>query len=255
MLGRTNTGGVGGGLNFRVIGGTTAPYNPRENTIWVNTDTEITSWIFSATQPETATEGLVWIHTGLASATPFNALKKNGIMVNPLTVQQFISGECVDKVAKIYQGGIWADFWNGQLYVRGDEWSPITGGWEPYFDSSYYKKGTFSKKADRITLSGANMTFIIAKPAKLIDLTNFSTIDVKFENLNRSVVHLSVVEEGKSFNANNYIADTKIEKTAMTEGTISLNVGTLKGKYQVGCSSAGALSAAHSVDIVEVHLH
>ena len=33
-------------LNFEIVGGTTEPSNPAENTIWVNTDTEITSWFF-----------------------------------------------------------------------------------------------------------------------------------------------------------------------------------------------------------------
>lgn len=37
----------GVGLNFKVVGGTSAPVNPRENTIWVNTESEITGWEFS----------------------------------------------------------------------------------------------------------------------------------------------------------------------------------------------------------------
>jgi len=41
----------GAELNFEVVGGTTKPANPIENTIWVNTENEITSWIFSATEP------------------------------------------------------------------------------------------------------------------------------------------------------------------------------------------------------------
>lgn len=41
----------GTSLNFKVIGGITEPSNPKENTIWVNTGTEITSWDFSATEP------------------------------------------------------------------------------------------------------------------------------------------------------------------------------------------------------------
>lgn len=51
MIGRTNTGGGGGGLNFKAVGGTTAPTNPKENMIWVNTDQKITGWNFSATDP------------------------------------------------------------------------------------------------------------------------------------------------------------------------------------------------------------
>lgn len=39
-------------LNFKVIGGTTRPTSPANNTIWVNTSTTITSWDFSSSQPE-----------------------------------------------------------------------------------------------------------------------------------------------------------------------------------------------------------
>lgn len=63
MIGRTNAGGSGGGLNLKVVGGTTKPTNPRDNTIWINTSVAITDYVLSLTQPETGTEGLVWIKT------------------------------------------------------------------------------------------------------------------------------------------------------------------------------------------------
>lgn len=40
--------GVGNNLNFKIVNGTTKPVNPKENTIWVNTDIEIPNWMFSA---------------------------------------------------------------------------------------------------------------------------------------------------------------------------------------------------------------
>lgn len=43
-------------LNFEIVGGTTQPSNPTENMIWVNTDTPITSWEFSATEPNSFRE-------------------------------------------------------------------------------------------------------------------------------------------------------------------------------------------------------
>lgn len=44
--------GAGGiPLNFKVVGGTSAPSNPKQNTIWVNTGNEITAWAFSANEP------------------------------------------------------------------------------------------------------------------------------------------------------------------------------------------------------------
>lgn len=46
--------GGGAGLNFKVVGGTTQPTNPKENTIWINTDAEITSWAFAPVDPYVA---------------------------------------------------------------------------------------------------------------------------------------------------------------------------------------------------------
>jgi hypothetical protein len=104
-----NMSGGGAGLNFKVVGGTGTPSNPKENTIWVNTNVEITSWIFSATQP-TGSNGMVWFYTGTTSAAEFNALKKNGMTVYPLYAKQYDSGAWVDKSAKSYQGGEWVEW-------------------------------------------------------------------------------------------------------------------------------------------------
>ena len=50
LIGQAITTG-GAGLNFKVVGGTVAPANPKENTIWVNTPNRIAGWIFSNTDP------------------------------------------------------------------------------------------------------------------------------------------------------------------------------------------------------------
>ena len=47
----------GAGLNFKIVGGTTRPETPRENTIWINTDTAIGEYQFSSTQPATRADG------------------------------------------------------------------------------------------------------------------------------------------------------------------------------------------------------
>lgn len=131
MLGRTNTGGGGsGGLNFQVIGGTTAPNNPKENTIWVNTSTKITDWVFSATQPSNPSNGMVWFSTGTSSTAAFNALKKNGIQVYPISTKQYVSGAWVDKTAKSWQNGAWVEwFARTYLFKDGNTYEDITGGW------------------------------------------------------------------------------------------------------------------------------
>lgn len=110
MIGRTNAGGGGGGLNFKVVGGSAQPGNPKENTIWVNTDRPIPSWAFSTDAPGSPADGMVWIKTGFGSATPFNALKKNEVQVCPFSTQQYLDGAWADKTAMIYADGIWSLF-------------------------------------------------------------------------------------------------------------------------------------------------
>lgn len=113
--------GAGGGapLNFKVVGGTTAPSNAKENTIWINTSTAITSYVFSATQPTNPVAGMVWIFTGTSSNGAFNVLKKNGIYIYPIYAKQYVSGKWVDKTAKCWQGGKWINWWTGDIYVNG----------------------------------------------------------------------------------------------------------------------------------------
>lgn len=107
-------GGGGGGLNFKVVGGTSQPTNPRENTIWVNTNTSITSYVFSVTQP-TGSSGMVWFQIGTSSSVPFNALKKNTLRVYPMSCKQYVSGSWVAKTAKTYLSSTWTA-WAVELY-------------------------------------------------------------------------------------------------------------------------------------------
>ena len=99
----------GAGLNFKVVGGTTQPTNPTENTIWVNTDTTITSYKLSPTTPTNPTDGMAWIDTAASGIVAFNALKKNGIQVYPTACNQYINGAWWAKDSAVYQHGEWKE--------------------------------------------------------------------------------------------------------------------------------------------------
>ena len=172
MLGRTNTGGGGsGGLNFQVIGGTTAPSNPKENMIWVNTSTKITSYIFSATQP-TGSAGMVWISTGTSSTVEFNALKKNGIQVYPISAKQYIGGAWVDKTAKSYQDGEWVDLVK-TIPMTADVWEPAE-----VYDDSTALSGKFSDGVYTVTMNSKKQSGSIATKEKITIEANEKTIAV-----------------------------------------------------------------------------
>ena len=95
-------------LNFEVVGGKTEPTNPKENTIWVETSTEITSWIFSFVEPTEPVEGMVWFTTAKNSTTTFNALKENVITVSPVSAKQYIDGTWETVSPVTYQNGKWS---------------------------------------------------------------------------------------------------------------------------------------------------
>lgn len=300
-------------LNFKVVGGTSAPSNPRENTIWLNTDTEITSWDFSATQPYrrsrnknlltypyyhttrtdkgitftdngdgsvtadgtatslarfrhshtgaingticlqpgtytlsgcpsggsvdkyelelwddknnveivachgdpvtfTITEttyvresllvvsgvtvssiifrpqlekgsaatsfvkgdatGQVWFTTGTASNAEFNALKKNGLMVYPVSARQYIGGACVTKDAQIYKAGQWKNFMV-YLYDNGIEYTNVA----KFVASS--DGGAVEFNDSNITVRPQNITTANGKWAytdKNMDLSQLNTL-------------------------------------------------------------------------------
>lgn len=229
-------GSGGAGLNFKVVGNP-QPANPKENTIWVETDVDITSWIFSATEPAAAEEGMVWIITGTSSQIEFNALKKNGIQVYPLSAKQYVGGAWVDKTAKSYQGGEWIEWIpHGLLYRYGYDNLTITGGIkivEGISDASY-SPGTGTKNSESITLRSSASQCITAKTQKLVDLTEFKKITLNV---------LNVVANNSSYFADFGVSKSPSDATVIdtgnvvarkaigTTGTIELDVSSLTGGY------------------------
>lgn len=133
-IGRTNAGGGGSALNFKVIAVSSElllPATAKENTIAVITDTAITSYVFSADTP-TPEEGMIWFTTETSSVVSFDAIKKNVLRVYPTNCQQYTSGGWVKKAAKTWQNGAWVEWWDGYYYKEGNEEVIVTGGWNTY---------------------------------------------------------------------------------------------------------------------------
>lgn len=104
MIGKTNLGGSGGGLNFKVVGGTSVPAG-HENLVWVNTETAISSWVVSPNEPQAPAEGMVWILDG--DSNGINIIKKNAVEVFPSQCHQFISGGWADVEAFLFHAAAW----------------------------------------------------------------------------------------------------------------------------------------------------
>ena len=230
------------GVNFKIVGGTTQPTTTRENTIWVNTDTAISSWVFSASAPAEPVEGLVWLTVGTSSSVAFNALKKNGLQVYPLTAKQYIDSAWVEKTAYSYQDGKWVTWLRREiLYEPGNENIPVTGGWT-YTPKGYSSDAstpgtpTITRGISALTVQMPNVSGAIIHPANKIDLTEYSTI--VFDGIitgatgYASLCNLRVWSEFGKYSSVGYSASVTIQKNV--DGEVSLDVSELSGKFYIG---------------------
>lgn len=208
-------------LNFKLVGAASAPANPGENTIWVNTGAEVTGWVFSPEAPESPAEGLVWIKTGLSSAVAFNALKKNGLRVCPIQAKQRLSGAWADKTAKSFLGGAWTDWWNGELYAAGNLYESVTGGWTSDETSGApaitYGESSMTIKA---TAAGVNKK---VRTGKKIDMSGWSTLTFQGTHENAADYNLmGLLDDGKA----------SVASVILRDGH-SLDISSLTGEYYV----------------------
>jgi hypothetical protein len=251
----------GAALNFKIIGGTVQPENPMENTIWVDTNVEITGWHFGTTAPENPVPGMVWIHTGTSSNAGFNALKKNGIMVYPLSAKQHIDGAWVSKTAESWQNGNWVD-WFPFLYNRGDECIDLTGGWVSRSWEMAENAGSASqtysieKNDDYLKFTKTGQVGAVMHTAHKIDLSKVKAIHFKGEMMGGDTYgnwvgfYVWPNLSGRYWNSN-AVAKVDGDKAAIkTEFT--LDVSSLEpGEYYVGF---GIYDPINHVKLEELYL-
>lgn len=180
-------------LNFEVVGNP-QPSNPKVNTIWLNTDEEITGWAFSATEPDLV-DGFVWIFTGTSSPVEFNALKKNGIQVYPLSAKQCVGGAWVTVTAMSCQNSGWCE-WLVYLYNKGVEYVDENGnGWT--------FSGTYTKNEDNIRVGATGGTAYSGyAESGYIGMAGFNTVDVHIVSYQNSGTecysNITIIDESGS---------------------------------------------------------
>ena len=164
-------------LDFAVTGGTEQPSDPAANTIWVNTETEITSWIFSPAEPESPVEGMVWIMMGTSGDVAFNALKRNEIQIYPVSAEQYVGGVWVSVEAHIYQEGTWTELVGSLVLFDGTDGgdnTELTGGWSVISQTSQAKLEVTSEQISFLSASAG--TVRRAGPVKSLDLSKYKTL-------------------------------------------------------------------------------
>lgn len=97
----------GSSLNFNVVGGTTAPASPTNNTIWVKTSATITDWAFGNSNPYSSpSAGNVYFRTAL-SGILINVIEDNTINIYLNNAQQYLNGIWTVVECSVYQNGKW----------------------------------------------------------------------------------------------------------------------------------------------------
>lgn len=231
MFGRTNAGGGGVSMNYKVVGGTSQPSNPDANTIWVKSANEITSYRFSPVQPSGASEGMVWIKTGTSGSVILDIPKEATVRLYLTGCSQYISGAWVNVDAYIYQSSAWKQFGTAIIYLynAGDKCTAVTGGWTssgysyasrdvvaPVFGTSTMKvQCTQHTSAGQVAIGGT---------ANKIDLTNVDKI----------VINITAVTNSAAFiiSTSKAIPSSPTKTTAISAtGTVTVDVSSLTGSY------------------------
>ena len=165
-------GGGAGGLNFKIVGGTTRPGNPKENTIWVNTPHEITSWVISANEP-TGETGKVWLVAYDMGSAAFNPFVNGEMLVAVSDVYLFTSDTEHERVdAYIYQGGEWIEIQSLGLYL-------FKSGSGALVEFSASGTATFTDVSIEFDCDGNTKRLLTADK---IDVSNYNTLYVDATN-------------------------------------------------------------------------
>lgn len=253
MIGRTNAGGSGGGLNLKVVGSTTQPANPRENTIWINTTTAITGYVLSPTQPETGTEGLVWLKTAY-TGVEINVGRKNAVLLHLAMSQVYSGGGWATVEGYVYKSSAWVQFGFLALYKDGvfstDHTEKVIKGSIQYADTYYTAVTNGAGSVGEayvvfgpLSLDGCNTVTMRAKfvSTKVIN-TRFAILIAKDANATRS----------------NAALKTEVDIKNYVENTVSLDISTLeRGTWYVyaGINTGGnGWNDKRIVNVMEVGL-
>lgn len=232
-------------LNFKVVGGTSQPVNPKENTIWVNTETEISGWLFSAEDPGSPVEGMVWIILGTTSEVPFNALKKGELYCFPTSCEQYVGGSWASVDAYIYQGGQWLQFSSESHYLAvydsGVENVPLT-------------LIGFTRKASVLQASlGTNGGGAYIKTSSAIDITYNSALNVTCSYIGGEGTFAGYFY-ARILNTDGGVVAEK-SSARNTKGTISLDISSLTGSYIVAAyadNSSGSYGGSCNISKIEL---
>lgn len=254
MIFNMSVGGGSGDLNFDVAGGTTQPTNPKENTVWVNTDSDVTAWTFRADEPTSPVEGMVWFVVDVDADASLNAIKKNEIQLYPSYAKQYANGAWVAVEAALYQDGAWVELDPAlYLYTPGDEHTDVTGGWKKLLGvtDNQYGYGTLTRNETDLTFTVSSTPgSIAAATTNKIDLTDYSALVVEFSNTGATAEFFVLTSDGNDFKNNNVVRASGDDAVS---NVLTADISAVAGLYYIGIRQLG-YSQKGTLIVTEVKL-
>lgn len=235
-------------LNFDVYTVASKPTAPgANNDIAIITSVPMPNWIMSPDKPSgrPRSDGDVWIQYSVSGNT-FNALKNNTMMIATISAWQYVDGAWVKVEAVSCQNGEWVNWWNGELFDKGDQYESVTGGWiqnsNLRYDSSHANTGAVNID-DTITLNPSTSSqSAVATTKNPVDLTNFTTLTV--EPASGSQAYWVYVHKITSGNLeSNYSATSGKVGTDSGATTSSVNITSLSGEYYISVATQSTRKA------------
>ena len=225
-------GSGGAALNLKVVGNP-KPESPAENTIWLNTDVEITGWEIAPAAPEAITEGMVWIEAGNSGEIVFNVLKKNSIRIFPLSAKQYVSGAWVDVGSQIYQSGEWKGWidWDKWIVKNGLYKLEMVAEGKPYDPSFFATTFTVTEADGGIRFNQSAGTGMVYWG--LVDLTDATKLTIEGDFRGRNSKYPTDYMMAVWSNIGAYINNFTL-RAQLTDTGATLDVSALTGKYYVG---------------------
>ena len=184
--------------------------------------------------------GDVWFPVGTSSPVEFNALKKNGIQVYPLSAKQMVSGTLNDVTAKCYQSEKWNELIEKLYLFKSGEGALVS--LKKFNESN--AAITVGTDSIEIIHNGSNINYVTRLcTEEMYDLSLYSKLCMKYtasqvlseNNARLGVTKTAITSAGGSVT---FVAQTIVPATS-SEKTISVDLSSIKEEMYCGFSLAG----------------
>lgn len=257
--------------DFHVVGGTTQPSNPENNTIWVNTSVSIPIVCVATGYPSSdvyKVNGAIFIWDNATSwiSPNLNVSKEKSKMYLPIfpkAVYQYINGVWVSMTASIYKDKTWIPL-GTYLYDSGNTCQNVTGGWTTSTLNTYQSNGMISSTANNTLQLKKNGKPSGSWPAlgwvtnNYIDLNPYSSLHFKYvasgTATENSIIDFRVV--GNTVGGyGDALAKKAITKNVNISGEVIVDISSIAGGRVMFCIIDSTYeNNTFSLDVSKVYL-